>query len=66
MIKDKILVLKEDVSITNNLKFDANTEFHIVMDVVYMQGYPLAPSFQPMMMNWLTNNDSLFKEIFRQ
>jgi hypothetical protein len=32
------------------------------MNVVYMGGYPLPPNMQPMMLNWINTNPTLFKE----
>lgn len=65
MIVNKILLLKNGAKLKNGLEFAAGTEFHIVMDVVYMQGFPLPQNIQPTIMSWINNNPNLFKEIFR-
>ncbi len=65
MITNKILVLKKDGKLKNGLEFKKGTEFHIVMDVVYMQGFPLPQGLQATLMSWLINNKDLFNEIFR-
>lgn len=65
MITNKIVVLKQDANATNNLVFKSNDEFHIVMDVVYMNGFPLPKEFQPVIINWIQDNPKLFKEIYR-
>ena len=65
MIANKILVLKQDSKLQNGLEFKAGTEFHIVMDVVYMEGFPLPMGVQSTIINWLSNNPKLFREIFR-
>ena len=65
MISNKILLLKQEAKLKNGLEFKPNTEFHIVMDVVYMQGFPLPMNLQATMMSWLNDNPTLFREIFR-
>lgn len=65
MISNKILLLKKEAKLKNGLEFPAATEFHIVMDVVYMKGFPLPQSLQATMMTWLNDNPRLFKEIHR-
>jgi len=65
MITDKILVLKKDAKLPNGLEFKTATEFHIVMDVVYMKGFPLPQTLQATIINWLENNKNLVKEIHR-
>lgn len=65
MIANKIHLLKKAASLQHGLEFPSNTEFHIVMDVVYMQGFPLPPNLQSLIYNWIVSNPSLFKEIFR-
>jgi hypothetical protein len=65
MISNKILVLKKDSKLKNGLEFKKGTELHIVMDVVYMQGFPLPQGLQATIMSWLDNNKALFNEIQR-
>ena len=65
MISNKIMLLKDDANPTSKLAFKKGMEFHIVMDVVYMQGFPLPPSLQGTMYSWLEDNPELFKEIYR-
>lgn len=65
MTTNKILVLKKASTLQNGLEFPAGTEFHIVIDVVYMQGFPVPFNLQATMLNWINTNPSLFREIFR-
>ena len=65
MTVNKILVLKQDSKLPNGLDFKTGTEFHIVMGVVYMQGFPLPQNLQSTIMNWMDNNKTFFDEIFR-
>lgn len=65
MIANKILVTKEESKLPNGLEFKTGTEFHIVMDVVYMQGFPLPQNLQATILSWMDSNPDIFKEIFR-
>ncbi len=65
MITNKIQVLKKAAKLNFGLEFPSNTEFHIVTDVVYMQGFMLPPNLQEYIYNWIVSNPTLFKEIFR-
>jgi hypothetical protein len=35
-------------------------EFHIVQDVLYMNGYPVPMDMQHLMIDWVLNNKELF------
>lgn len=64
MIKNKVLRIKADGSVPNTkLVFKKNTEFEIVMDVVYMSGFPLSLDTQSIMYDWITKNPTLFNDI---
>ena len=65
MITNRILVLKKAAKLPNGLEFKTATEFHIVRDVVYMQGHPLPMGLQAMIINWTQDNSGLFREITR-
>lgn len=65
MTNDKILLLKKAASLPNGLEFKSTTEFHIVMGVVYMQGFPVPMGLQKMLMAWIEDNPKLFTEIKR-
>lgn len=59
-IEQLVLRLKQEATLPNGLKFPTGTEFEIVMDVVYMRGFPLPPDIQTTMYSWLTTNPNLF------
>jgi len=42
------------------LKFKSGEEFHIVADVLYMNGFPLPAMFQAPIINWIESNPRLF------
>jgi hypothetical protein len=69
MVKNKILILKSDASLYGGkLEFPKGTEFEIVMDIVYMGGYPIPIETQKMVYDWLVanmSNKQMFKEDFR-
>jgi len=44
------------------LKFKSGEEFHIVADVLYMNGYPVPAGLQTFLINWIMNNKILFVE----
>lgn len=64
MISNKIVKLKEDATIPKTkLSFKKGQEFEIVMDVVYMGGYPVALGTQKLILNWINTNPKLFTDI---
>ncbi len=64
MIRNKVLKLKKDSTIgKTKLSFKQNQEFEIVMNVVYMGGYPVALNTQSLILNWINSNPSLFTDI---
>ena len=65
-IEQQVLRLKKDDSLPNGLEFKAGTEFEIVMDVVYMQGFPVPPNVQSTLYHWLTTNPQLFVDDTRK
>jgi hypothetical protein len=48
------------------LKFKLGEEFHIVADVLYMNGFPLPAMFQNPIINWIESNPKLFVDDTRQ
>ena len=64
MISNKVLKLIVDASVPKtSLAFKKNQEFEIVMDVVYMGGYPVALNTQKVIFNWINANPKLFTDI---
>ena len=62
MIQNKVLQLQQETVLKNGVKLPAGQEIEIVMDVIYMGGYPLPPNMQGTMLNWINSNPNLFKE----
>ena len=61
MISNKLFILKENKDLGNGLGFQEGQEFHIVSDVVYMQGMPITMDMQKFMYKWITENEKLFR-----
>ena len=61
MIQNKVYILKEPIQLDHGLSFNGGGEFHIVNDVVYMQGHMLPPDLQNYFYNWLEKNPKLFR-----
>lgn len=63
MIEVKVLKLKKDATLQNGVKFTAGQEIEVVMDVVYVGGYPLPINMQGMVLNWIKENPNLFDDV---
>jgi len=59
MLKNGVYVLKQDATITGDLKLPKNTEIEIVNTVVYMGGQLLDTRLQKLMITWMENNKDL-------
>jgi len=66
MITNKVYKLKKAVQVNKEIHLEAGQEIEVVMDVVYMGGYPLPPHFQHFFLNWLKNNPELFYDDTRK
>ena len=62
MIQSKVYQLKKEAKLQNGVTFPANQEIEIVMDVVYIGGYPLPPNMQATMYSWIVSNPTLFND----
>ena len=62
MINNIVYRLKQPYTLMDGMDFKGGEEFHIVRDVVYMQGAMLPPNMQDMFYNWITKNPKLFVE----
>ena len=61
----KILRLKQDVTLKGGFEFKKGTEFEVLNDVVYMSGLPVSINTQHMLLNWIKENPTIFKEDYR-
>jgi hypothetical protein len=61
MLKNGIYVLKSEATLSNGLIFKQGQEIEVVANVVYMGGFPLPFNLQAKILNWMSDNLSLFK-----
>jgi hypothetical protein len=55
-----IHILKEDHNVRNLFDFKKNQEFHVINDVVYIDGHPASFSTQRILLEWIKTNPMLF------
>jgi len=60
LLMGRVLKLKEDTELSNDLKFKKGQEFELVKNMVYMRGIPVQPNMQRYIYNWIINNQKLF------
>lgn len=63
MIQSRVYRLKKDARLQNGVSFTANQEIEVVMDVVYVGGYPLPFEMQATMLDWIVSNPTLFDDM---
>ncbi len=63
---NRVYKLKQDTEVMKGVTLQAGQEIEVVMDVVYMNGYPLPPNLQPAFFSWIENNPKLFIDDTRQ
>jgi len=59
-INNKVYRLKQPFTLMDGIDFKGGEEFHIVTDVVYMQGAMIPPEMQELFYIWITKNPKLF------
>lgn len=62
MITNRVYKLNKATTLQNGVSFPAGQEIEVVMDVVYIGGYPLPPNMQSLVLNWIMNNPNLFTD----
>lgn len=62
MIQNRVFKLLKESTLPNGIKFPAGQEVEVVMDMIYIGGYPLPPETQATVYNWIINNPTLFKD----
>lgn len=66
MIQNKVLRLLKGTLLPNGIKLSEGQELEIVMDVVYMNGYPIPFNMQVMVLNFIKDNGDLFIDVTKQ
>jgi len=62
MIQNRVYRLKVDALVTKDMPLKASQEIEVVMNVVYVNGHMVPPVHQPLFLNWLSKNPSLFED----
>lgn len=62
MITNKVYRLKQATEVAPNMPLPAGQEIEVVMNVVYVNGNMVPPSFQELFLTWLQNNPNLFED----
>ena len=65
MIQSRVFKLKKETTLKNGVKFPAGQEIEVVMDVVYLGGFPLPKNMQSITLSWIKENPQLFEDITR-
>jgi hypothetical protein len=65
-IQNKVYRLKKAALVAKDMPLPAGQELEIVIDVVYVNGNIVPPSFQDLFYNWIVNNPHLFEVITRK
>ncbi len=66
MINNIVYRLKADALVGPDMPLKKDQELEIVMDVVYVNGYPVPPALQPVFYNWIKNNPDLFVNVTKK
>jgi hypothetical protein len=66
MMEIKVLKLLKETTLQNGVKFPAGQEIEVVMDVVYVGGYPLPPNMQALTIHWIKQNPNLFEDVTKE
>ena len=62
MIQNRVFKLNKETKLQNGVTFPKGQELEVVMDVVYVGGYPLPPNMQALVLNWIKTNPTLFTD----
>lgn len=64
MISNKVYVVKKESVIAGiNLTLVKGQELEVVMDVVYMGGFPVQTTLQSAMLDWIIANPALLTDV---
>jgi hypothetical protein len=66
MIKEKVFRLIKDIEVARNIPLQAGQEIEVVMDVVYINGFPLQPELQPLFLKFVNENQSILEDVTKK
>lgn len=62
---NKVFKLLKKTTLQNGVTLPEGQELEVVMNVVYMGGYPIPPNMQALVLNWIETNPNLFTDVTR-
>ena len=65
MITNVVYRVKKDSTLPNGIIFKAGQEIEVVMDVIYIGGYPIPPYTQGTVYQWIESNPQLLDNVTR-
>ena len=66
MITNKVYRLTKNVEVARNMPLQAGQEIEVVMDVVYVNGFPLQPELQPLFLKFVNENQSILEDVTKK
>lgn len=66
MIKEKVFRLTKNVEVARNMSLQAGQEIEVVMDVVYVNGFPLQPELQPLFLKFVNENQNILEDVTKK
>lgn len=66
MITEKVFKLTKNVEVARNMSLQAGQEIEVVMDVVYINGFPLQPELQPLFLRFVNENQSILEDVTKK
>jgi hypothetical protein len=66
MITNKVYRLTKNVEVARDMPLKAGQELEVVMDVVYINGFPLQPELQPLFLRFVNENQSILEDVTKK
>lgn len=66
MIKEKVFKLTKNVEVARNMPLQAGQEIEVVMDVVYINGFPLQPELQSLFLRFVNENQNILEDVTKK
>lgn len=66
MIIEKVYRLTKNVEVARNMLLQAGQEIEVVMDVVYVNGFPLQPELQPLFLRFVNENQNILEDVTKK
>lgn len=66
MIKNEVYRLKKDVEVGKDMPLKKGQEIEVVMDVVYINGFPVPPVMQPLFYQFIISNQDILENVTKK